>query len=112
KNYSAEDLHALRASGIRELEELSDVSASLFAPSVQSGTEFQALLRRAGHEKEYSWQPLPPAAFDEQILSGSGPADHQTDDINFVYSGGFGGVYDIDLLFDALETVDFKWKLE
>lgn len=111
-NHSVDDVGSLRLSGMRELEEIADLGAVLFAPSKQSGDVFQDLLNNAGHKNTYSWQSLPPGVFVEQLLEPIATTTASTGTLNLVYSGGFGGIYDIEMLIQALKDIDIDWNLD
>lgn len=98
-----------RQNGINEYDALSKMSDIVYAPSEESGVEFSRLLARAGVTTSRSWKALPPAVSSENILASTGEED---DSVHFVYSGGFGGVYDIEIIFDVLRELQIPWTLD
>ncbi|MCM1012846.1 hypothetical protein [Brevibacterium sp. XM4083] len=98
--------------GLHEVRSLIPLADILYAPSSRSAVMFQELL------SEYNifdsqWSPLPPAVSDYRSLSSSDLSLHGSP--KFVYSGGYGDVYQMDDLISAFgahdSPVDMRWYI-
>lgn len=95
------------ARGIHEIEAVSEVSDVFFAPNEESAAGFTALLGRHNPSK-IKWVALPPGISTSNTLSvhPSDPPISSEQRTTFVYSGGVGEVYNMDLYVQAISQLD------
>lgn len=112
KDLTQDELLDMRKRGVRELDSISSVGARLFAPSHQAGEKFSKLLQQTGYKRDYTWNALPPGVSPEQTLAVTESEELDLDCLHISYTGGFSGIYDVDILFQALQEIELNWTLD